>query len=258
MAEIPDICGPCDSEHSSYLLDPNSQYIIDGIGLGDIKVSWEPLLGGGKRFIVQKIDYLPPIINAQPNPNREVGDTINFTFDVSITKGREDIVSRTITPELNVDLALPFNIQLEDFTSEQIGFKQAYSLSVTDTMPNVITRNFGVNFLQHIMHGFHYDAAITEADTQVFTKILANGVMNVYGGEITYTFPTSIVNHYLYWLNRVGATPIAKATLSGYNLPLVHLPGTMTIENQYGIMTEYTVTRTANPFGGGTLKITLF
>src|SRR5690606_33281713 len=251
-----DICEPCVGE-PLYVPQSNPLKPYEFVGLRDIKVSEELLPNGTRRVTITNVDYVPPSINAQGNPSAEIGALVNFQFNVSIVKGSEEIVSRVINPDPGVDLNAPFNLNLVNFTSNTKGLKTAYNLSVTDERGSLLSVNFGAIFNPRVFMGYSTKDVIVAGDVSGFSGQLAGGIMDVYKGEKTYTVPTSLVNHYIWWLNPVGSTPIAKATMSGYELPLVVVPGNIEIINQYGVAINYVRVRTANSFGGGTLKITL-
>lgn len=254
--EIQDLCGPCE-DNMPFIPDPDPRNAYEFVGLRDIKISEQQLSNGKKRVTIESIDYFPPVISAEANPVHEIGNVIDFTFSVDIQEGRDEIVSRTINPDPDVDLNSPFELELSDFTSQVNEFKVAYTVTVTDSSGNVVVRDFGVKFSPLVYMGFHGKSSLLEEDISGFSGELSDGVMNLYKGEKSYNVPVSLVNNYIYWLNPLGSAPIAKATLNGFALPLITLPGHLTITNQFGVPIDYSVTRTANPFGGGTLKINL-
>jgi len=233
-------------------------------GVGDIVVTPSNELGK-KIYTVELVPFSPPVINATANPLKEVGDTFNFEWSVNIVKGREDIVSRSISPEPDPapDLTQAFTVSKENLKSTERQTIDYHTISVEDDIGTIVTRKLSIAFANKVYRGFSIkdgiNSQLSEEDILSFTGTLADNIKSVYGGQKTYNVPALGALQYIYWAYEVGTTPINSAVLSGLPFPLVFLPGSIEVTNPHDseIKTNYSVVRSANKFGTGALSITL-
>lgn len=242
------------------VIDPYKDIEFEGVG--DIFVSDVALSDGKRKVTISKVDYLPPVINITATPIKEVGSTNSFTWEGNIIKGRDEITARSLTPQTDpaTDLTAPFSIAATGVTQNTLGFKKLHTLSVTDARNTVVAKDLGIAFAGKIYQGFsakdNLTELLTEADIEAFTGTLAASVLSVYGGEKSYTIPTSAINLYPYWIFPDGTQNIVNATLNGFKFPMVDA-GRINITNTSGITLSYVIMRAANKFGSGTFKLVL-
>ncbi len=243
----------------------NPRDSVEVVGVGEIVVTPSIGEGGKKVFTVERVPYTPPQILATTNPVREVGQLVDFTWEVNIQQGRNPIDSRQIVPSASVDLEAPFEVSVEDDTRATRGFKTAYTITVQDNIPTVVSKVLGVQYYNKVYRGFSWKDGITagqeltEADILAMTGTLADNIKSVYGGVKNYVIPVSAVQQYIWWIYESGTTPIGDIELSNLPFPVVFISGTTAITNPHNgaISTNYLLVRSANKFGNGTLTLNM-
>lgn len=242
----------------------NPREAIEVVGEGEIVVTPSNGPNGKKVFTVKRVVYTPPRIQATDNPVREVGQVIDFTWNVTIQQGRNPITSRGLTPQTDpvTDLAAPFSLSVEDVTRSTRGTSQQYKVTTSDGTTDV-ERNLAISFFNKVYRGYSWKDGVTSgqtlqgSDIAGFTATLANGIKDVYGGVKSYVLPVSAVAQHIYWLYEAGTTPIGALELSNLPFPVVFIPGTIGIVNPHNasITTQYSIVRSANKYASQTLSI---
>lgn len=262
------MCETCDCNDfpiiPPFSTSQNPADAIEVVGVGEIVVVPSNQPGGVKRFTVSREVYTPPQILATDNPTREVGQVVDFTWNVNIQQGREPIVRREITPP-GADLSGPFAVSVDDVTRTTRGTYQAYHIEVEDEAGTIVQRNLAIAFYNTVMRGYSWKDGVTagqeltSGDIAGFTKTLASGIKDVYGGFNNYVIPVSGAQQYIYWLYETGTTPINSVELSNLPFPLVFIPGSISIVNPHNgdITTQYAVVRSANKFATQTLSLNM-
>jgi hypothetical protein len=234
---------------------------IDVRGVGSIVVT--PTQEEGKKvFIVEYVAYVGPVINHTPNPIMEVGEEIDFTWEVNFQDGRDPIVSRSLVPSEDVNLYEPFTLTVEDQKKTNRGTQVYYTLSASDNLTSV-SKNLSIHYVNKVFRGYSYKDGttagqqLTQEDILGFTGTLADNILSVYGGQQNYTLPTLGSLQYIYWIYEAGTTPISVVELSGLTFPVIQIPGSVEITNPHDntISTNYSIVRSANKFGNGTLSL---
>lgn len=257
-------CGGFDGEVPIVSFPETIASGVEVRGKGDIVVTPSDELGK-KVYTVEIVPFTPPSINATANPIKEVGATVDFEWSVNIVKGRENIVSRSISPEPSPlpDLTAPFTVSKTGLKATERQSVDYHTITVEDAIGTIVTRKLSISFVNKVYQGFSIkdgvNTPLTETDILAFTGTVADNIKSVYGGQKTYNVPALGALQYIYWVYEAGTTPINSAILSGLPFPLVFLPGSIEVTNPHdgSIKTNYVVVRSANKFGTGSLSITI-
>lgn len=255
----------CASEFDDMPIVPlpaNPLDAIDVRGIGDLRftVSYE---GPIKVFTGAIIPYALPLISAQANPVHEVGEVVDFTWNLTISPQSNAIASKSITPaDVTLDI-MPVAIPVVDVTRSSYGFEQKYSVLATDDIGGVATRLLGINFYNKVFTGFNYKDGVTAG--QILTSADINAlidsalVLNIktaYGGLRNYVVPVNALKQYIYWAYPVGTVAITQMELSGLPFPIVPITVVNVINTQNVALNQnYAIMRSANKFSNGTLQL---
>lgn len=238
---------------------------VDVVGQGVIVVE-ESMIDGKKTFTVSYVAYTPPSIAATANPTREVGQAVDFSWNVTINQGRNPITSRSLTPQTDPvsDLTAPFVVSVDDATRLTRGTTTFHTVAASDGTTNV-SKALAIAFYNKVgllithKDGVSAGQELTEADILASTLTLAASIKSVYGGVRTYVIPASAVPLYIYWIYEAGTEPITAMELSNLPFPIYQIPGSISVTNPHNgtIEIPYTLVRSANKFGTGSLSINM-
>lgn len=190
-------------------------------------------------------------------PVVEVGNTKSLVeWTVNSNDGSESIQTRTLAPDPGITGTTGvYQFTEADVTSNVAGLTSIYTLTVDDNVGAPIVINSGVNFQFKIFQGFHASPTLNETEIEALANSSAqNGILSSYGGAKDYSIPS--INQYIYWVYETNTTGISSAILNGLPLP-IEVVGTVSVTNGFALAANYTVVRTSNQFGVGTLNITL-
>lgn len=262
------MCDTCDCNDFP-ILPPASESLqardsVVVVGKGEIVVTPSNLPNGAKQYLVERSVYTPPQINATANPTREVGQLVDFTWNVNIQQGRQPIIRKQIFPG-GEDPGFSFSRSVTDSTRSTRGTNQHFNIQVEDDTNNIVQRNLAIAFWNKVYRGYSYKDGVTAgqeltgSDIAGFTATLANGIKDVYGGFSSYVIPVSGAQQYIFWLYETGTTPINSVELSNLPFPLVFIPGSIGIVNPHDpdITTQYAIVRSANKFASQTLSLNM-
>lgn len=230
-------------------------------GKGDIAVS-KIITPNKTTYIVSYQEFQNPLIVVESNPIAEVGELVNFTWNVDIRIGSLPIALRELIPQTDpvTDISGLFSLSVVDEQSSESGFSQLYAVTATDEDGNETEHLIGVSFYNKVYFGYLYKDGVSFGqglnadDIATMTATLSDGIKDTYGGFYSYSIPVSGTGLYLYWLYEVGSEAINKLELNGLTFPFIILPGTIDIinANNAEITTSYVVVRSANKFGAST------
>lgn len=243
-------------------VDPSLAFNV--VGRKNIKVT--PIVENGiKTFYVEDDPFSAPSILGTANPLKEVGEEFDFTWNLHIEKGRENIVRREISPmpTPTVDLNDPFSVSVADQKKTSRLIVNYHNIEVEDAIGTIVERALSVNVVNRVYSGFSHKDGVTAGQTlnatdiAGFTSTLADNIKVPYGGVKQYAIPASGVLQYIYWIYEVGTTPINSMELSGLSFPVIFIPGTISIVNPHDdeISSNFTLVRSANKFGTTTLSL---
>ena len=245
----------CSKKYIPYVpsLDPTEIY--DHVGKDGITVTETKT---GSKILVEIGLYTAPSASiSHDSPILEVGDVSgDIQWSINSAHGSESIQTRELDPDEGLTgVTGLFQFIKNGITAVIAGLTSIYELTVDDEVGSPLVLTSGVNFQFKIFQGFNAGTGLDEAAVEALVNQSAqNGILNVYGGANDYVIPS--VNQYIYWAYEVGTPGISSAILNGLPLP-IETDGTIEITNGNGIAANYTVMRTSNRFGTGTLNITL-
>ena len=255
----------CATEFDDMPIIPLPANLLDAIdvrGSGDLRftISYE---GPVKVFTGAIIPYALPLISAQSNPTYEVGQVIDFTWNLNVIPQSNPITSKSITPADVLLDPLPVAVPVTDVTRSTYGFEQKYSVVATDDIGGVATRLLGINFYNKVFTGFNYKDGVTAG--QILTSADINAlidsalVLNIktaYGGLRNYVVPVNALKQYIYWAYPVGTVAITQMELSGLPFPIVFIATVNVVNTQNVALNQnYAIVRSANKFSNGTLQL---
>ena len=199
----------------------------------------------------------PTVTFVNDSPIIEVGNTKSLVqWTVNSADGSESIQTRTLAPDPGITGTTGvYQFTEADVTSNTAGEVSIYTLTVDDQEGDPIVKTSGVNFQFNIFQGFNATPTLDETAIEALANSSAqNGILSSYGGAKDYVIPS--INQYIYWVYETNTTGISSAILNGLPLP-IEVVGTVSVTNAFALAANYTVVRTSNQFGVGTLNITL-
>lgn len=187
----------------------------------------------------------------------EVGDISgSIEWTINSSNGSEVIQTRILVPDEGITGTTGiFQFSKTSITSGVAGEVSIYTLTVDDLVGAPLIKTSGVDFQFKIFQGFSASPTLDEtAIESLINKSPEKGILSLYGGANDYAVPS--VNQYIYWVYETNTVGITSAILNGLPLP-IEVVGTVSVTNGNDIAANYTVLRTSNQFGVGTLNITL-
>jgi hypothetical protein len=247
---------PCDKNGIPYVpsFDPNEAFEVtgkDGISVDKIQT-------GAKTIWEVGLYTAPSATMVNDSPIMEVGDT-NALVEWTLNSGNGSvpIETRVLDPDEGLTgLVGAFQFQISDVASVIAGIVELHTLTVDDEEGPPVVVTSGVNFQFKVFQGFNGNDTLDETAIEALVNSSPqNGILDVYGGAQDYVIP--FVNQYIYWVYPVGTVGISAAILNGLPLPIEVVLPAVSVTNVNGEDANYTVVRTSNRFGVGTLNITL-
>ena len=184
----------------------------------------------------------------------KVGVTVPVvTFNGSIVKGSEDIVSRTMTPDKGLDLTAPFSWGETDVLGTAPGLWPKFSgipttIQVSDGT-QLVTKQVGIEYRHLFYMGYSTKDTLTETEIkELVDQTLLTSVLSRYS---TFTYNYSVVPVYIYWVFPSDTPGFTLAEEGPLPVPLkldmspVSITDTTIPEEVEGRTKTYKVIRTA-------------
>lgn len=241
------------------IIEPKDNFqFIDGT---DITVSITTLSDGTKAVQHNYSPYVAPTVSFNVSPSFfEVGDTVpSANFTLNVTERSNTIDSITVVPDPGITLNVGNNTwSVANITSNVAGNVGTHTATISDNSANPnVTVNTSLNARWRYYQGFSTKSTLTETDIKALVNDdLSTGIKSLYGGNNTYTVPTSAVNQFIYWSYPEGTNGIQSLSSGGFVVPFT-VAGTVPITNSFGITENYIVVRTSNALGSGDIQINM-
>lgn len=234
-------------------VDPTDIYSFegkDGISVVEIKT-------GAKTHVEISLYKAPTSSISNDSAILEVGDTSGLIeWTINSADGSSTIKTRVLDPDEGMTGTVGvFQFDKTGINSVVAGLTSIYTLTVDDQEGAPVVKTSGVNFQFKIFQGFSPSPTLDETAIEALVnQSPQNGILSAYGGAKDYVIPS--INEYIYWVYETNTVGISSAILNGLPLP-IEVAGTIEVTNGNAIAANYTVVRTSNRFGVGTLNITL-
>lgn len=246
---------PCDNNQIPYVpsFDPEESFKVSGKD----GISVTPVKTGSMTDWQVGLYTAPSATIYNDSPIMECGDTNALVqWTANSADGSEIIQTRTLAPDPGITGTIgTYQFTNVDVTSDIAGEVAIYTLTVDDQAGAPVVKTSGVNFQFKVFQGFNSSDSLTEGQIEaLINQSPQTSIMSLYGGTKDYVIPS--INHYIYWVYETNTAGITSAILNGLPLPL-EVVGTVSVTNAFALSANYTVVRTANRFGVGTLTISL-